>query len=43
MEKERFKILMRALYSNSQLFIPQGQDIEEWIENVWNRNTDEEE
>jgi hypothetical protein len=35
MEKEKFKILMLALYQNSQLFIPKGQTIEDWIDGVF--------
>ena len=35
MEKEQFEILMYALYGNNQLFIPQGQTIQEWIDNAF--------
>jgi hypothetical protein len=35
MKKEKFEILMYALYGNNQLFIPQGQDIQEWIDNAF--------
>ena len=38
MSEERFRILMNALYSNNQLFIPQGQNIDEWIDNAFERN-----
>ena len=31
MKKEQFEILMYALYRNNQLFILQGQTIQEWI------------
>jgi len=34
MKKEQFEILMNVLYSNSQLFIPQGQTIQELIDNA---------
>ena len=36
MSKENFEILMYALYGNNQLFIPQGQTIQEWIDNAFN-------
>lgn len=40
MSKENFEILMYALYGNNQLFIPQGQTIQEWIDNAFdNPNT----
>ena len=35
MKKEQFEILMYALYGNNQLFIPQGQTIQEWIDNAF--------
>ena len=35
MKKEQFKILMYALYGNKQLFIPQGQTLQEWIDNAF--------
>ena len=38
MSEEKFRILMNSLYSNDQLFIPQGQTIEEWIDNAFRRN-----
>ena len=38
MSEERFIILMNALYSNNQLFIPQGQNIDEWIYNTLKTN-----
>ena len=31
MNEEQFEILIKALYGNNQLFIPQGLTIEEWI------------
>ena len=39
MTKERFKILMLELYRNNQLFIYQGQTIDEWIDDAYNRQT----
>jgi len=38
MNEDKFTILMNALYSNGQLFIPQGQDINEWINNTYDSN-----
>ena len=38
MSKKAFRILMMALYKNNQLFIPQGQTIDEWIDNAFKRN-----
>ena len=38
MSEEKFRILMNALYSNNQLFIPQGQTIKEWIDNTLKAN-----
>lgn len=35
MNKEDFKILMYALYGNKQLIIPDGQTLQEWIENAF--------
>ena len=35
MKKDQFEILMYALYGNNQLFIPQGQTIQEWIDNAF--------
>ena len=35
MDKKDFEILMNSLYSNNQLFIPQGQNIKEWIDNAF--------
>ncbi len=35
MKQEQFEILMYALYENNQLFIPQGQTIQEWIDNTF--------
>ena len=35
MTKEDFKILMNALYSNSQLFITAGTNINDWIDNSY--------
>jgi len=35
MTKQDFEILMNSLYSNNQLFIPQGQNIKEWIDNAF--------
>lgn len=35
MDKKDFEILMNSLYSNNQLFIPQGQTIKEWIDNAF--------
>lgn len=34
MSKEYFRTLMHSLYRNNQLFLPKGQTIEEWIEDV---------
>ena len=34
MSEEKFRILMNSLYGNNQLFIPQGQLIDEWIDNA---------
>lgn len=31
MTKEQFKRLMIELYNNNQLFIPKGENIEDWI------------
>lgn len=39
MSEERFRILMNSLYSNNQLFIPQGQTIDEWIDNALKKFT----
>tara|TARA_R110001592_G_scaffold245922_1_gene507532 strand:- start:292 stop:558 length:267 start_codon:yes stop_codon:yes gene_type:complete len=41
MRKEQFQILMYALYRNKQLFIPQGQTIQEWIDNAFDNTEDE--
>tara|TARA_B110000503_G_scaffold19965_1_gene29911 strand:- start:229 stop:348 length:120 start_codon:yes stop_codon:yes gene_type:complete len=38
MSEERFRILMKHLYSNNQLFIPQNQLIDEWIDNTLEKN-----
>ena len=38
MSEERFRILMNSLYSNNQLFIPQNQLIDEWIDNTLKTN-----
>lgn len=38
MDKKDFEILMNSLYNNNQLFIPQGQTINEWIDNVFIEN-----
>lgn len=38
MKKEQFEILMYALYENNQLFIPQGQTIQEWIDNAFGQH-----
>lgn len=38
MNKETFRKLMLALYSNNQLFIPHGLDIEGWIEVTFENN-----
>jgi len=35
MTKKDFEVLMNSLYSNNQLFIPQGQTIEESIDNAF--------
>jgi hypothetical protein len=35
MNRKDFEILMNSLFSNNQLFIPQGQTIEEWIDNAF--------
>lgn len=35
MNKQDFEILMNSLYSNNQLFIPQGQNIKDWIDNAF--------
>tara|TARA_R110002012_G_scaffold58151_1_gene150885 strand:+ start:252 stop:512 length:261 start_codon:yes stop_codon:yes gene_type:complete len=35
MNKEDFKILMYALYGNKQLIIPDGQTLQEWIDNAF--------
>jgi len=35
MTKQDFEILMNSLYSNNQLFIPQGQNIKEWVDNAF--------
>ena len=35
MDKKDFEILMNSLFSNNQLFIPQGQTIKEWINNAF--------
>ena len=35
MKKEQFETLMYALYGNNQLFIPQGQTTQEWIDNAF--------
>ena len=39
MNKAKFRILMLSLYSNNQLFIPQYQSIDEWIDEAYGRNT----
>lgn len=36
MRKEEFIHLMTALYENNQLFIPKDQNINEWIDRVYN-------
>ncbi len=38
MSEEKFRVLMNSLYSNNQLFIPQGQNIDEWIDNTLKTN-----
>tara|TARA_R100001198_G_C5203903_1_gene191894 strand:- start:492 stop:629 length:138 start_codon:yes stop_codon:yes gene_type:complete len=38
MNKEKFEILMYALYRNGQLFIPRGQTIQEWIDSAFESN-----
>ena len=35
MNKEDFKMLMYALYGNKQLIIPDGQTLQEWIDNAF--------
>ena len=35
MNRKDFEVLMNSLFSNNQLFIPQGQTIEEWIDNAF--------
>ena len=35
MKKEQFERLMYVLYRNNQLFIPQGQILQEWIDNAF--------
>ena len=35
MTKQDFEILINSLYGNNQLFIPQGQNIKEWIDNAF--------
>jgi len=35
MRKQEFIYLITALYENSQLFIPQGQNINDWIDRVY--------
>mgnify|MGYP006062002749 CR=1 FL=1 len=42
MKKEQFEILMYALYGNNQLFIPQGQAIQEWIDNAFDNAMNQE-
>ena len=35
MNRKDFETLMNSLFSNNQLFIPQEQTIEEWIDNAF--------
>ena len=35
MRKKQFETLMYELFGNSQLFIPQGQTIQEWIDDTF--------
>ena len=35
MDKKYFKMLMYALYGNKQLIIPEGQTLQQWIDNAF--------
>jgi hypothetical protein len=35
MDKKDFKMLMYALYGNKQLIIPDGQTLQQWIDNAF--------
>ena len=39
MKLEQFSILMNALFSNNQLFIPQGTTLDDWIVTTFNNLT----